>query len=371
MKNRYVIYNKFTRTAGNIKELLDDLPVKLIDNATVNARGLIGVSIDVNDQNTESEVKVSWYTEDYYWTWRNNTNYDTDKEILETYFHNNGITFERFTSNDNYCSKNLDKPKLICNIKMTDLQKRNFLDDICPIGYPKIYTGNGNFRKFPINSSRFLNNRKSNIVRRGHANKAIGYKNYPNDLLTYDFDHAVDYIMYSDHQLWRILKKLIYDIEQYTATLINSCSHSAVLIGHSSMGNGIVIHSHRLDTIDKPTLTITVKITHDDEKNLKIHMYPPFKLDDTNLPYYYSDLQLLHKTIDKNSFTSIEMLNRASIMIFNGSYTPHSTTWTDDIYLFFVYDNVTFHTGKFNYFRQSTTTIIDNNSDNLSVFYIE
>jgi hypothetical protein len=342
IKNRYTVYNLFTKADGGVLQVLKDAPDLL---KIKEAESLIGIDRTVSDDDTFCEIKVSWTSEEDYYKWRDlpSTNYEKSREQLEKYYRDNGIVFDRYTSLDGeYTSRTLDHPKLISNIALTKEEKKYFINHLLPLGKLQEYIGWGKYKTEPFNigAVRFLKDRNSDIVRRYPSDEAVKSLSIPRNIFAFSFDNAIDYSMYDQHNMWLQLKKLCNDVELYAEKLMSSCSNAAIIVGHKSLGSGIIEHLHRIDEEDRPTLTITVRISFDDNEKLIVRMYEPVDKSDVNLPTYYPKLKSFQEMIKDRKFDEFKIKSPISTMMFNGSYIPHSTTWTDDIYLFFIFDNV-------------------------------
>jgi len=64
IKNRYTVYNLFTKADGGVLEILKNSPDLL---KLKEAKSLIGIDRTVSNDDTFCEIKVSWTSEeDYY-----------------------------------------------------------------------------------------------------------------------------------------------------------------------------------------------------------------------------------------------------------------------------------------------------------------
>jgi len=358
IKNRYTVYNVFTKADGGVLKVLQDAPSLLkIKEAKAN----IGIDRTVSADDTVCEIKVSWTSEEDYYAWRDlpSTNYEASREQLEKYYSDNGIVFDRYTSLDeNYVSRTMDHPKLISKVSLSKSEKEFFIKHILPLGKLEEYEGTGKYKESPfnINAARFLKDRNSNIVRRYPTASEVAAKSIPHTVFADSLDNAINFAMYKENNLWFQIKKLCNDVELYADQMISSCSNAAIIVGHNSLGNGIIEHIHRIDEKDRPTLTITVRITFDDDKKLIVRMYEPIDKNDVELPTYYPKLKSFQEMIKDRKFDEFKIKASNSTMLFNGSYIPHSTTWTDDVYLFFIYDNVEWKNNSLEKIKKSATS---------------
>jgi hypothetical protein len=165
--------------------------------------------------------------------------------------------------------------------------------------------------------------------------------------------------------------KLSTDAESMAEQYISDCDNAAVLIGHQSLGDEITLHTHRLNDLKKFTFTIAVRITFDD-KPLLYKFYDPLDDQDPDLEKYYSSSALLEAKLEHSVPKTFSSNARASILVFNGSYTPHRVNYNKDLYLFFVYDNVTFRPGMLDKVKaQSQITLFTEYSEDLHLYFFD
>jgi hypothetical protein len=147
--------------------------------------------------------------------------------------------------------------------------------------------------------------------------------------------------MYTAPWLYRKLTQLTYDCEAIANNYIKDCDNAAVLVGHQQLGYELPVHAHRVSNELRYTFTIAVRLTFND-KGIRCKFYEPFSKDDDNLPYYYSHHNLLNEYVKNKKYEELIIQARTSILVFNAAFTPHSAQYDNDIYIFYVYDNVTF-----------------------------
>ncbi len=339
VKPRYVVYNTFTRLNGGLRAILTKSPVTF---ELKNEKIVIGIDSYYNTLNTFCEIKVSWTSEEEYLQWQTNisTEYQQKRNILEQYYIENSVQFQRYTNlNDNYKSERIDAPSLISNIRLNKSEENFFIKHILPLGTKTEYAGEGKFKNGnPIYSSRFLKERSSKIIRRSPSPDEIFQKTLPNFLFAYSLECAIDFALYDCQTLWEKIKKLCLDVELFAESLLLSCSNSAIIIGHSSLGKGLVLHTHRLDHKLRPTVTICKRLSYNSKQPTKLNFYDALNSQDPDLSSYYVNLDELKKKVYTGKATDVDLVDDTCVFIFNGSFLPHSTIWSDDLYIFFVYD---------------------------------
>jgi len=300
------------------------------------------------------ELRVIFWNHDAYicWASENREEYQTLIYQFETMLENEGSIFTCNTSTDRYESEfpytYFPKNNELIDWIPVTLIKNYFIRNILPIGTMVRYIGNGMIEKNKnLTGCRFLKERTGSIVRLGEPNKmSTSFRNYPTDLLAYSFDHAIQVCMYDYGWLYRKLRDLNKNIEAYAEKYLDSCEHSAVLVGHNSLGDNLTLHTHRLTETNKFTFTISVRLSFDDN-DIELSYYDPIPNEDKNLPFYYTHPALVERYIKTKKEHKFKMGARSSVLLFSASYIPHTVNFTNDIYLFFVYDNVTFKPGMF------------------------
>jgi hypothetical protein len=202
-----------------------------------------------------------------------------------------------------------------------------------------------------IQGCRLLKDRTGNVRRFGNTQRALSNANYPSGLITYSIEHAIDPLLYENQGLFRKMKKLCYDVEDLASQFIDSCNYAACITGHESLGKEFLTHSHRLDDSDRHTLTIALRLSSADERTGSIDVWYPFSDDDSLLPYYYMNNEFLDKYVEQAPRYVYPLNTPVNIMTFNPSYCAHTATWTDDVYMFFVYEHVNWKPGAYDYLK--------------------
>jgi hypothetical protein len=160
--------------------------------------------------------------------------------------------------------------------------------------------------------------------------------------------------------LYRQLLELNRKCEQLAEQFIIDCDHAAVLVGHKSLGDGLDVHTHRVSDIQRYSLTIVVRLSFNGQ-GVKSKFYDPFNDNDTLLQEYYANPNLLDQYIKDRSYTEILFSARTSILVFNAALTPHDVEYDDDIYLYYVYDNVTFKENALDIIKKNNSLTNQNN----------
>jgi hypothetical protein len=206
--------------------------------------------------------------------------------------------------------------------------------------------------KKQLEAARFMKERTSSIVRNTNSrNKNV--KNFPCKAVSYSLEHAVQIAMYDAPFVYKKLSKLTEDVEFLVEDYISECTHSAINFGHKSLGPHIVTHTHQMSNDKRLTFTVAVRLTFND-KPVTYKFWEPIPDNDPNLSNYYGSYDLVAQYINSRDSIETYSKDRCSILVFNGSYTPHTVEFNDDIYIYFAYDNVIFKPGALEKIKQQS-----------------
>jgi hypothetical protein len=364
MQQYFIVYNllRFKNSIDNFDNL--DINFFELYSLLLNSTHLVTLEFHNSIENSLRELRVIWWNEDAYnlWATEHNEKYSNivSKFLGKVNQTNENVIFERYTSNDGYISQ----------FPYTSYPyKNNLIDWVCipyyldflvqhiiPIGKITKYIGNGKFSgpdDFKGEGARFVKERISEIIRRDPSSKATQDKNFPVGILAYSIDQAILPTMYETPWLYRKLKKLIIDVEKLASEYIIDCDNAAVLIGHNSLGKELTIHTHRVTDEQRYTLTVAVRLSFIDT-GVKFKFYDPLNLDDQDLGKYYANTKMLYDLLGDKDFHEIELEERTSIIVFPASVVPHAVQYNNDLYFYFVYDNVNFKEGKLSEIEQKS-----------------
>jgi hypothetical protein len=322
----------------------------------------------------KSELRVIFWDEDSYYRFAKNHS-EKYKEITEniiTGFIAEKINFLRFTSTDNYISEFPEhiypEATSLINWALVDYLKQWVLDNMIVFGKYYADIGHGNIDKIDISGSRFIKERTSSIVRRPPDKNS---RNTFPELLSYHFEQVIESTSIKKQPyVYNKFIDLSRNVEAFAEKYISSCDNAVVLVGHRSLGAGINTHTHRITDGKKFTFTIAIQLTFSDEP-VTYKFFQPLDDNDKDISLYYADVNLLEDKIRGQVPTTLRSLSRSSVLVFNAAYTPHSVDYSNDLYLFFVYDNVEFNPGMFEHIQQHSQhkLFTDNDQSNHLFFW--
>jgi len=377
-KKFYTVYNVSILKEKSNKSIYPEDELYKLYRILLSSRHLVTLERHTTEDELISELRVIFWNEQSYISWANENRkeYDRIVDIFNKINDTGVIQFERYTSVDNYVSQfpytDYPSKNLLIDWVMIPFFKDYFINNILPIGNMNNYIGNGNFNSMSgIYGSRFLKDRTSNIERHHDMQYYIQQKTITPGFIAYSFDHILQVAMYDATWLYNRLSKLTNDVELFAEKYIESCEHSAVLVGHNSMGQALTIHTHRIPKNQKLTLTITIRLTFNDQ-GTNFKFYDPISNTDPDLLAYYSNSELLRKNLRKSQPKEFKIQARSSVLVFSASHIPHLVNYDNDVYLFYVYDNVTFKPGMLDKIQnQSQQTYFEDNIDGNRLYFFE
>jgi hypothetical protein len=372
--NFYIVYNisirKFTGLPIHPKEDLDELYDIILSSPEV-----VNTEYYSTPDQLLVEIRVVFWNKQAYekFALRNGDRYkQISAKLIQNYVGTQNI-FERHTSEENYQSafppakKYLPRNDII-DWTLTDYFKEWFVNNIIPVGKVRDYIGNGKHVDAPVLAARFFKARTGDIKRLPPDQKS--FVNFPT-WVAYNFEHTLQYAINHHIYIYGKFTKLCYDVEKLVSKYISACEHSAVLVGHESLGDKINVHTHRLSLKNTLSITCIARITFDDLDPVRIGFYPSKDESDPNLPLYYQTQSALLKSIEGQEPEIISPQGRLSLLMFNAGYVPHTVNYNKDIYLYFVYDNVVFHDGMLDEFKRQSSQILykDHKNDKQVYFF--
>ena len=358
---RYTVYN-ITSSSSKLQSPHSHNDIVDLYTLLLGSPEVVNVEEHLSADECRSELRVIFWNQDAYYQFaeRNQEKYKDIINRLNSNFIDQKVEFHRHTSTESFQSEfyEFEYPdaNILLNWAFIPYFKQWFIDNILPLGQVKQYVGKGNFLNIDITGSRFFKARTSDIIRTEPSKRSM--QDFP-ELLTYDFEHALQYAIGKEKFIYNRLTTLSHKVENLAQEYLISCEHSAVLVGHNSLGHSINLHTHRLSDSKKMSMTIIVRLTFNDDP-VTYTFYNPIDDHDPLLDKYYTNPRVLEKYAKKNKSFDIKTNARSSILVFNATQTPHSVTYSNDLYLYYVYDNVTFKQGAFEKIqKQSKQTLFD------------
>ena len=227
-------------------------------------------------------------------------------------------------------------------LKISDKQKELLLRKLCPLGrVPKYDGANGTLEFVETTTRRFIHDGCS--VYRMSRSEALANKNaYDPSYLGFGINEALSVLIQDDLDLYRAMFDLCAKIDDIVRVMVMSCEQAAVLFNHNSFGDRLFPHIHARSSVrNGHTLSIFYNLTQTSEVAPVLTFSEPVFPGHRCYESGYTKHQLL-AVHERRSEKSEIHIRHGDAVIFDAANVPHSFTFTDDIWLTFVYDHAHF-----------------------------
>jgi hypothetical protein len=231
---------------------------------------------------------------------------------------------------------------------LSNAEAKLLLEKVCPLGQVPKYDPNTETIKLVETSTRRFINDGWHVHR---APKSI-VLSAPDKLdvnnLGFGMTEALALLMQDDYQLYVKLFNFFETVDRYASTVISETSNSVVVISHKSFGERLFPHIHQDSGQNLPTLSLFFNLTNSSNESPVLELYDEVEHNSKFFKKGYTDHKLLLLHERKNQqVDKINISNNVGVL-FNAYNTPHTFSYTDDIWVTVLYDNV-LPIEKFNY----------------------
>lgn len=216
---------------------------------------------------------------------------------------------------------------------LTSANIQLLLDKFAPLGrVPNVVDGVLSFsettaRKFILDSS---------FVKRLPRNSSLVQRRlYDTKFICFGAKEALSAIIQDDWELYSDLFKWIDEVDELASAYIESCEQAAIVISHSSFGDQLFPHIHQNGPL--PTVSVFFNLTSSASSTL--NLYPALQPTDKAAGRGYTDHRVLALALRDKSPTALNIPgDKPHMLVFDAPRTPHSYSYTDDLWFTFVYD---------------------------------
>lgn len=177
----------------------------------------------------------------------------------------------------------------------------------------------------------------ASVVLRPRSNALTNPKAYDTSYLGFGFREAASTIIQDDYKLYERLFRFVGDTAKAASARFKNCEQAALLLGHSSFGQELFPHIHSRSSLNLPTLSVFFNLTSEAESILTL--YSAVQESSRAFERGYIDQRVV-AIAAKNSTPTKIPIKSGTCVLFDASHTPHRYTYTDDLWLVFVFDHV-------------------------------
>lgn len=206
-----------------------------------------------------------------------------------------------------------------------------------PLGRVPIYDRDEQRLSFSETSTRRFNLDSNYVKRVGKSSVLLDKQKYNPKYVSFGFFETLSVLIQDDYALYRKLHDFVYEMDKQISSVIESCTHSAVIFSHRSFGERLFPHIHQDDERKMPTLSAFFNLTKKDE-NPKLFFSDEVEKNSRELRTGYTDHKTLLVHERRSSQHEIE-IDDGDVILFDAYKTPHAFTYNDDLWLTLVYDH--------------------------------
>jgi hypothetical protein len=162
-------------------------------------------------------------------------------------------------------------------------------------------------------------------------------KAYDPSYLGFGIHEALSVLIQDDYALYATLFDTVRQIDSTASTMFGSCEQAALILSHNSFGEELFPHVHARSMMDTQTLSLFVNLTGTDSATLTL--FDPVTEDSRVFKNGYTDHRVVAVHARKADQREIK-IEHGSFILFDAAKTPHKFSYSDDIWLTFVYDHV-------------------------------
>lgn len=225
-------------------------------------------------------------------------------------------------------------------LQLTEQQQEVLFKYFFPLGQIPWYNRDQNSIQLSETSVRRFIFDSNHTSRIGKSIELSDPKKFNPCYLGFGFFETLSTIIDKDYDLYKTLFTFFNGVDEKVSKIINSCSQSVITFSHNSFGERLFPHIHQDNNPQSPTLSVFFKLTNNSSETPNLILYD--SLDDNSKMfeqgYTNHKLLLLHER--KSLGTEYVPINNNDAVLFDAYNTPHSFTYTEDIWVTIVYDHV-------------------------------
>ena len=153
-------------------------------------------------------------------------------------------------------------------------------------------------------------------------------------------NEALGNLIQVNYGLYALMFEKLRELDDSVRPYFAECSQAAVLFCHTAFGERLFPHVHAAADTPLPSLSVFTNLTRRDSKNPILRVQKELPDDSTLLASGYTDHRRLLANERRVPQEAVEVKD-GDRLLFNASHIPHSFTYTDDLWMVIVYDNVT------------------------------
>lgn len=226
------------------------------------------------------------------------------------------------------------------DLQLTDPEQDLLFRSFFPLGRVPRYDKINNSIVLSNTSTRRFIFDSNHTHRLGKSIELSNVKKFDPNLLGFGFFETLSTIIQEDYDLYIKLFTFFNNVDEKVSKIIKSCSQSVIIFSHNSFGERLFPHIHQDNNQKSPTLSIFFKLTNKDTDYPRLILYDSLKNDSKVFEQGYTNHKLLLSHERKSLDTEQIIINHNDAILFDAYNTPHSLTYTADIWATIIYDHI-------------------------------
>ena len=225
-------------------------------------------------------------------------------------------------------------------LQLTSAEQDLLFRSFFPLGrVPRYDRANSTIELSTTSTRRFIFD--SNYTHRlGKSIELANSKKFDPNYLGFGFFETLSTVIQEDYNLYVKLFNFFNNVDEKVSKIINSCSQSVIIFSHNSFGERLFPHIHQDHSKQSPTLSVFFKLTNNDTTSPSLILCDSLEHDSKVFEQGYTNHKLLLSHERKSLGTEYITINNNDAILFDAYNTPHSFTYTNDIWATVVYDHV-------------------------------
>jgi hypothetical protein len=225
-------------------------------------------------------------------------------------------------------------------LQLTDSEQQILFEYFFPLGKIPFYDRTQNSIQLSDTAARRFIFDSNHTSRIGKSIELSDQKKFNPCYLGFGFFETLSTIIDKNYNLYKKLFTFFNNVDERVSKIIGSCSQSVITFSHTSFGERLFPHIHQDHSPQSPTMSVFFKLTNNSADVPSLIFYDTLDNDSKLFEQGYTNhkLLLLH---ERKSAEAVHVpINTNDAILFDAYKTPHSFTYTKDIWATIVYDHV-------------------------------
>jgi hypothetical protein len=225
-------------------------------------------------------------------------------------------------------------------LNLTDSEQQVLFKYFFPLGQIPFYDRTQNAIQLSDTSARRFIFDSNHTGRLGKSIELSNPKKFNPCYLGFGFFETLSTIIQEDYSLYMKLFTFFNNVDERVSKIVGSCSQSVITFSHDSFGERLFPHIHQDHNPQSSTLSVFFKLTNNSTDVPSLIFYDTLDNNSKLFEQGYTSHKLLLAHERRTTGPEYIPINTNDAIVFDAYKTPHSFTYTRDIWATIVYDHV-------------------------------